>query len=80
MQRTVKDDLCLADRTLDVYGRLFGFRSDVAARGGDEGGVGFAVRVAEVEPPEVDDGRRDHLLAEVQPLADLLHGCPAGAR
>lgn len=74
-ERTVENDLRFAHRTLHMHRRLLRFRSDVAARSSDKCRVGLAVRVAEVETPEVDDRCRDHLLAEVQALTNLLHGC-----
>lgn len=72
-ERTRKDDPRFLQCTLDMHWCLLRFRSDVASRGSDEGGVRFTVRVAKVEPPEEDRRGRYYLLPELKPLADLLY-------
>ena len=71
--RTVADLARLSDGTLDVHGRFFGFGGDVAACRCDERDVGLAVRVAEVEAAEVDNGGGGDLLAEGKPSTELLN-------
>ena len=70
---TVKHSPGFSCGALDVDGCLLSLCGDVAACRRDQRAVRVAVRVAQVEPSKVYDGRGNHLLSQAKSFAYLLN-------